>query len=285
MSLLSNSTTIDIAVNAESHGIVDLQDGVFRVLLGSDARDASLSILTGIENVGTIYLCGGVTGFLKLSDTLRNTHRSWPQESRFEVASTYDTTRYVQDLWSETGRFKPLRCQIALQNWACQAIRHQFGHGPVVAVHLKQTPNYQGADLISLANESVWMTFLIDVVHQFDIKFLLLGDDPVSENIRTLPNVSLARDIGADNFGKHLALLSVSAGFMGMMSSICNMALFSDIPYAIFKNPSHHRAEMLSEIGIDDHYSFATKFQRVIREHETSAGLYAEFVRMPFVKC
>ena len=134
-----------------------------------------------------------------------------------------------------------------------------------------------------MANESVWYEFLTNAASQFDIQFLLLGDDPICGEIQALPHVTLARNIGADNFCKHLALLSECAGFMGMMSSIFNLALFSDLPYVVFKNPDHHRQEMILEIGINDHYPFATKYQKIIRENETSARLLEELRRMPFI--
>ena len=130
----------------------------------------------------------------------------------------------------------------------------------------------------------MWLEFLTVAASQFDIQFLLLGDDPISKDIQALPNTILARNIGADSFSKHLALLSECAGFMGMMSSICNTVVFSDVPYVVFKNPDHHRQQMLAEIGSVECYPFATLYQKVIREHETSARLLAELKLMPFAK-
>jgi hypothetical protein len=56
------------------------------------------------------------------------------------------------------------------------------------------------------------------------------------------------------------------------------------MPYAVFKNPTHHKEEMLDEIGKNDHYPFAHKFQKVLRTKETVNLLLAELDDMPFLK-
>ena len=283
VSRLCNSGAIDIALNAASHGISNVPDGKFRLLESDDSEDAALSILNGIESIGKIYLCGGIRGLQTLSECLNDTHLSWPQANRLEMPSAYDTTQYLQEMWRATGRLKPLTFKTDLRAWACQTIRHTFGNSPVVGLHLKQVIGYVENSPISLANEPVWFEFLTDAASQFDIQFLLIGDDPICADIQALRQVTLARNIGADNFCMHLALLSECAGFMGMMSSICNTALFSDLPYVVFKNPDHHRQEMILEIGSNDHYPFATQYQKIIRENETSTRLLEELRRMPFV--
>jgi hypothetical protein len=281
---LCNASSVDIAVNAATHGVKNILEGDFRLLDSNDTMDAALSVLDGIEIVKHIYLCDGNIGFQALSLELTNTHLTWPLVERIYLAKPYDTTLYVQKLWKETGRFESLKFHSYLREWASKTIRNQFGQYPVVGLHLKQMTGFEGTGSISLADELVWGEFLSVVAGQYRIKFLLLGDDPVGKNIKQLPNIILAREIGADSFTKHLALLAECAGFMGMMSSVCNFALFSDIPYAIFKNPEHHKNEMLEELAGQNNYLFATQFQRVLRVKETPALLLAELARMPFAK-
>jgi hypothetical protein len=284
VSLLSNSDRVDIAINASSHGIFSLPDGEFVVLEDGEITDSALSILNGVDNVNNVYLCGGRSGFQALKNFLSETHLSWPQENRLALTSVYDTTQYVQALWRATGRIMPLQLRDHIRIWARECIQRKFGGVPVVGLHLKKVLGYQGHDSISLANESAWFDFLVAVEVQSDIQFILLGDDSVSGSIQALPNITLARNIGADNFCKHLALLSECSGFMGMMSAISNMALFSDIPFTIFKNPDHHREEMLLEMGVDDRYPFSTPYQKVIRETESSFRLLTELGKMPFAR-
>lgn len=280
---LCDASIVDIAVDAQSHGIKNISIGEWRCLDANECDDAVLSVLAGIESVDKVFACGGDAGFQALGSQLSNTHKIWPLAGRCGLPAPYDTTKYVQALWMEVGRFAPLEFRPHIRKWADEAIRSQFGKRPTVGLHLKNAP-HQGAGFLSMADESSWCEFLSMANDQYEVGFLLLGDDPVEKRILKLPNVALAREIGAECFGQHLALLGQCAGFMGMMSAICNMALFSDTPYAIFKNPDHHRDEMLMEIGIEDHYPFATQQQKVFRINETPASLLFELRRMPFIK-
>ena len=111
---LCNSATVDIAVNAVSHGISNLPTGEFRLWESNETQDAALSILNGIDIVDKIYLCGGTEGFQALSKSLIKTHLCWPEADRFDLPSTYDTTQYVQELWRNAGRFRLLAFQTDL---------------------------------------------------------------------------------------------------------------------------------------------------------------------------
>ena len=63
----------------------------------------------------------------------------------------------------------------------------------------------------------------------------MLGGDEIPPPIATLPNVAVARQMGAVALSDHLAMIEAADAFMGMMSGPSNFALF-DKPYAIFKN-------------------------------------------------
>jgi hypothetical protein len=278
-----NSGLLDVAVDAESHGITKVLVGEYRCLNGIECEDAALSFLLGMECVDKVYACGGFKGFEALSSQLASTHSVWPLLDRVKLPAPYDTTKYIQVLFKEIGHIEPLKFTSYYREWADQTIQKHFDGLAVVGLHLKNV-HYQGVASISLADASVWHTFLSKVNHACNIGFLLLGDDPVNEAILKLPNVCLAREAGADSFGKHMALLGQCDGFMGMMSALANMALFSFMPYAIFKNPDHHRDEMLLEIGTTDHYSFATEEQKVLRVNETPEILMSELERMSFIK-
>ena len=65
--------------------------------------------------------------------------------------------------------------------------------------------------------------------------------------------------------------------FLGMASGPCNVAIFSKIPYAIYKNPDHHSKEMKRELGTKDHFSFAGSYQKIYRMKETEANLREHF--------
>ena len=280
---LCNADLLDVAVDAESHGITNVLDCEYRILNDIECVDAALSFLLGMECVDKIYACGGFKGFEALSLQLASTHAVWPLLDRVQLQAPYDTTKYIQELFKEIGHIEPLKFTSYYREWADQTIQKHFDGLPVVGLHLKNVP-YQGAPPISLADASVWHRFLSLANKTYKVGFLLLGDDSVNEAILNLPNVCLAREVGAGSFGKHMALLGQCDGFMGMMSALANMALFSLMPYTIFKNPDHHREEMLLEIGTTDHYSFATEEQKVLRVNETLELLMSELERMSFIK-
>jgi hypothetical protein len=62
-----------------------------------------------------------------------------------------------------------------------------------------------------------------------------------------------------------------------MASGPCAMAMFSAVPYVIYKNPSHHVQEMIEELGAADHFPFSLPCQKITRGYETSAMLLADF--------
>ena len=275
----SKANNIDIALDASSHKIKNISEGQFRLLNNNDEIDAALTVFNGMDTIKKIYICGGRSGIQALSLSLKDTHLIWGLNKQ-----TYDSTVYIQELYKLTGKLQPLKFKPELQVWAYKAIQEKHEKFPVVALHLKQLMDWKGTNPISLANNSAWYKFLSIAASRYNIKFIVLGDDPLDINIKNLPNVILANEMGAKTFVQHFALLSECVGFMGMMSSISNLALFSNMPYVVFKNPEHHKNEMDEEIGLKNYYTFATKFQKVLRVHETVDLLLSEFSAMPFIK-
>jgi len=149
--------------------------------------------------------------------------------------------------------------------------------GVRIAVHLKQDAADKGK---SNANAAAWHSFLSRAAQDEKVTFVLIGDDKVDPQILALPNVIRAADQAGATLAGHLAVIQESNAFMGMMSGPCNLALFGSKPYTIYKNPEHHQAEMLAEIGAADGYPFAHSDQRVLRAHETTDLLWAEFHRL-----
>ena len=280
---LCHADSIDIVVDAQSHGIKDIELGKWRLLEVEECKDAALSVLAGINFGGVVYACGGTAGFKALSAKLARSHLIWPLIEPDNPPARYDTTKYVTALWKEVGLPPHLTFRPKLREWADGVIARRFEGRPVVALHLKNIP-HQAATSISLANQSAWYDFVVAAEIIYNMGFLLVGDDPVDKRMREIRSVALGRNLGATTFGKHLALLGQCQGFMGMMSAPSNLAIFSDLPYAIFKNPDHHRAEMLLEIGVNSHYPFANGKQRILRVNETTQLLLSELARLMLVR-
>jgi len=270
-------SSLDIAVDARAHNINNILEGEFRVLNAGDIKDAALSVFDSLENVNQIFVCGGLQGFQNLSRMMKDSHLQWPEEGRIG----YDTTMIVQSLYKQVGMFKPLIFRPELNRWSNEIIKNISDGNPIVGLHLKSSNDNNSLGEISLAAQNVWYEFILILSTRSNVKFILLGDDNVDKQIQELPNIVQANKLGANNFAKHLVLLSMCNGFMGMMSSLCNLVLFSKIPYVIFKNPGHHKDEMMSEIGLKNHYSFATKCQKVLRVNETPEVLLKSLSKMP----
>ncbi len=268
---------MDIAIDARAHNIKNILEGEFRVLHSSDTRDAALSVFESLEKVNKIFLCGGHQGFKNLAREMDGSHLIWPKEGRVG----YDTTIIVQELFKQVGVFEPLQFRPELIQWAKDALGDVSEGKPIVGLHLKSSFDNASVGEISLADQDAWYEFISKIAPKSNVKFILLGDDIIKNKIYNLPNVIQANKLGANNFAKHLALLSLCQGFMGMMSSLCNLVLFSEIPYTIFKNPGHHKDEMMAEIGLRDQYSFATEHQKIFRINETVEVLLKSFSSMP----
>jgi hypothetical protein len=155
------------------------------------------------------------------------------------------------------------------QEAAAFLARHAQGRRPIV-VHLKNNPLVIGE---SNADSAAWAEFFSRSSAALPAAFFLIGDDPIAPSIRDLPNVVVTRAFGAD-LTLDLALIAEAEGFMGMAAGPCTMAIFSDVPYAVFKNPAHHAAAMIGEIGDADRYGFALPGQYIYRRLETPEFLF-----------
>jgi len=133
-----------------------------------------------------------------------------------------------------------------------------------ISLHLK---NASKGDTESNANFLVWQQF-IESCASSDVHFLLIGDDPVPRSIKNLPHVTSLSDENI-SLTAQLVCIQESSAFMGMASGPCNVAVLSQVPYLIFKHPSHHAEIMKKELGNANRYGFSVKNQYILRRYET----------------
>lgn len=277
---ICRANKFDVAVHAPSHGIFDLRQGEFRALRDDDIRDGALSLLESVQGAGKIFLCADTLAFDSLSSRMPTSYFRWSFAGRLD----YDSTKYVNFLSNYVGFNANITFKPSIKRWARKIYRSFLLNGyPTIGLHLKKVSGTDPAKVLSSAQQDVWCEFLLMATKKHKVNFLLLGDDPVITEIKFIPNIFSAQEAGAINFGLQMAILSECSGFMGMMSAICNMAIFSPMPYAIFKNPEHHKNEMIAELGYGNSYPFANIHQRIIRSHETINLLDIELERMPFI--
>lgn len=201
-----------------------------------------------------------------------NSYDIWPTKS-MKPAYRYGTTIFVQKFFKEQKFIPYLSCGLQARKRALDFYqKHAAPYLPVV-VHLKNNPRHQNQ---SNANLPAWFEFFARCRLREKMKFILIGNEDPGPKIRGLSNVVLSRDHG-DDLGRDLALIEMAFLFMGMASGPCNLAIFSDVPYLIFKNPDHHAQEMKLELGDEDHFVFAKAAQKMLCVVETGAILVREW--------
>lgn len=190
---------------------------------------------------------------------------------------TFDTMTRLQELYLQTGKRPRLRFSEELVVTAERFV-NRVGHELVpIVLHLKNMPRHRGR---SNALLDCWLEFLARTARRKpQLMFLLIGDDEIPTDVLKLPNVVRTRHHGG-GLALDLALIGVSAAFMGMASGPCNAAILSDVPYAIYKHPKHHATQMAAELGGRSNYAFALESQKLHRQFETPGHLSTELNRL-----
>lgn len=188
-------------------------------------------------------------------------------------SSFFGSTLQIQKLCHATGGLEPLRspksAMIKAQSWLDELAP---GKVPVV-LHLKQDPKDQQSN----ANLDSWKQFFQWCkIHEPAVKFVMVGCDRYDGYFDGADNVLLTQNHGG-NLELDLALIQCCFMFMGMASGPCNFALFSHIPYLIWKHPEHHAAEMEKEFQGQPQFSFARENQKFMRAWDTFDSIKTEF--------
>lgn len=231
-----------------------------------------ISALKNMESVDAYYMTDKIEELRKLIASCA--YLTWPLMSEKGIAShNYDSTMAIQLFYLQKGYIPYLSCKRNSLEWAMNFIRGYCLPRMPIIVHLKNNPNHQHC---CNANFNAWLNFFNNCHKQYDVTFILIGNEEVIQQIRELPNVLIAKDFNS-NLSRDLALIQASSMFMGTASGPCNMAVFSDIPYVIFKDPDYHTEEMKKELGDSDHFSFAAPLQKILRVQQTSKRMMSEF--------
>lgn len=206
----------------------------------------------------------------------------WPDYSCDVMASYgYGTTLYVQRLYALMDRLPLLAWRGEGVAWADSLLKQQVWPRVPIAVHLRNDP---AAEVPGNANLEAWGTFFKAVANSYDVCFMLVGSDDLPPQFEALPNVLIANSHGGSP-ARDIALIHRTAAFMGTASGPCQAAMFGGKPYAIFKQPGHHAAEMQAELGDADRLSFAGKGQSFLRVLETPDLLMSAWEDMQKFLC
>ena len=234
-------------------------------------------ILTALLDLDCMDLCYQCDFFEILQEFVHNSsclYKVWPlMDGQGGQDHNYGTTLYTQSFFDKHSFIPYLSCKEEVIRWAMEFLQnHVFPDMPVV-IHLKNNPNEENC---SNANSDVWFSFFKACNLHYDVKFILIGNEEIDSRILDLPNTLLASAFGS-GLSRDLALIQTAYIFMGMASGPCQMAIFSDVAYVIYKNPDHHAKEMQLEMGSEDRFSFGSSLQRLLRVFETQEELMSVF--------
>jgi hypothetical protein len=131
-----------------------------------------------------------------------------------------------------------------------------------IAFHLKRVAPFDPED--SNAEMAVWSEAIERISRDDGIAILLVGDDQVTQKITPIHRVFPVKEFNLD-LGEQLALIGLCTGYLGMASGLASAAIFSDLPYTIYKHPKHHSTQMDHDLGEGEHLLFAHEEQRIVR--------------------
>lgn len=255
---------------------VDISLPVMRLDAVACEASSLLAALLSMEGVNDCYQAGSIVSVREFVSRQREIC-VWPPLDDIDADGRldypYGTTFFIQRFYREYGSIPSLSMKPKPVCWALDFIQNHVSPTLPVVVHLKNNPRERGC---SNARFREWAAFFKTCEHRYDAKFILVGNEDIDDIVCKLSNVVVAREYGS-SLPYDLALIQTAFIFMGMASGPCNMALFGDTSYLIYKNPDHHAEQMALEFGAADCLPFATQQQKFLRKFETAAGLMSEF--------
>ncbi len=233
-----------------------------------------LSLAKSMEGVGHAY---EVHSYKEVGRSLPDGPSIiWPEQGKSrQKKHTFDKTLYIQKFYHKTKHIPYLLCKPHILAWANAFIENHVSPRKPIVVHLKNNQKNR----LSNADFADWFAFMSFAVKKYDVSFILIGNESIPTKIAKLPQVYLARKFGSTLF-YDLGLITRAFLFMGMASGPCNMAIFSPVPYLIFKDPGHHSEEMEKELGDRDYFPFATSYQKLLRVNQSAHMLKTEFEKL-----
>jgi hypothetical protein len=69
-------------------------------------------------------------------------------------------------------------------------------------------------------------------------------------------------------------LIQNSVGFIGTASGICSGAVFSEVPYFVYKSPEHHKEQFEKELKKQETFPFSALNQKIIRKIPDTKTLF-----------
>lgn len=266
LSMQEDDEPIDICFVGELPG-VDNESTKIEISPEQIMSNPLLEVANSISGIGSLYHAPSLS---VLSEALDENVTTWPKMD--DRSYEYTCYLHLQELCS-SERFKSLSLSIPLQFEAEEFFEKYVKEQIPVTIHLKNNPEQTGC---SNANFDEWFKFFQYCKDRFPVKFILIGNEPIDARILNLPNVLATQKMNMC-LAQELALVQRSVLFMGMATGPCNMALLSETPCVLFKNPDHHAEEMKRELGDRKRFTFCTELQSLLRKFEDMELLVNQF--------
>ena len=235
----------------------------------------NIDMLTTISQLNPLL---GELHFIEDCRAIKSEKRDfvWPDRTDGLSNSYSESYLTVQKYWKQTGKIVELKSPENSVGLAKRWLSKYADSEIVISVHLKNNPN----DGLSNANQDAWHDFFQKCkIESPQVKYVLIGSDVIDDRISTLTNVVLAKDHGG-NLELDMAIIELSAAFMGMASGPCNRAILSNKPYLIWKHPGHHQAKMEDEFIEQGDFNFANESQKLMLEWDTAENIQREFTEL-----
>ncbi len=224
-----------------------------------------------VDFIKLVFAASGISFTVEFVECCEALSFHWPHFIE-EGSVSYQSFKRINMLYENLG-WQPCL------NWhekilaSAKKIRNSLKK-KLITVHLKQV----GKDPTeSNANLKAWHDFFVNkTTADSNLGFIALGEDVSSQSLGQIKNVVFAATLQVPIM-EQLALITLSNGFLGMASGICQAAIFSKVPYVIFKHPQHHVQEMKAEIGDRDHFLFSGEKQFFWRKLDTLKNLEQAF--------
>lgn len=180
----------------------------------------------------------------------------------------HDTTLITQMLFRQYAVKPQLELSHTMRHWAGSFFKKYTNNRMPIVIHLKQNQLPGNSN----ANLDAWWKFLRPLQYSHEYSFFIIGNEAIGSKFDDLKNVTITKNLKL-NLMQELSLLRSGAAFMGMSSGPANMAIFSNLPYVIFKHPDHHAAKMKGELVRKQQFIFATAAQKFYRDFDSAPNL------------
>jgi len=235
---------------------LNIENGQLTLLINNKLNEAKAHKILSAATSNSRYIQSRVK--YGTADDPESQSYPFPFINRMRVPSYYSTLRVAE--LSSALQVKPYLCwnsNISKENLCdTNSLPLEF-----IAVHLKNSPN----NLEGTANPKYWNPILERVLELTPYPIFFTGDDDYSSFLFDSDRVFNLSDLDIP-LEDQLFLIGSAVMFIGTASGIAAAAMYSNAPYVIFKDPSHHTSEMNDEMGLASKFPWAASTQKLFRQ-------------------